>query len=470
MEATNRSEDAKAEYSSRLQSATIQRSNHEQSHKRLGIAKLGILFLVVVLLAWYLKSKAVSPLWLIVPAIAFVFLEVEHSRVLGSMRRCSGLMAFYERGLARLNNEWAGTGEPGDVFLDPAHPYARDLDLFGKGSLFELLCTARTSAGQEILAEWLKRAASLEEIASRQAAVMELRPRLNLRAELANFGQGIRSEVRPNALMAWAEAAPVLQPRRARIVALLFCVLWLSTIVIWAFSGLWQFVLLIAAVNLVVNWRFKPYVTEIISAEKFENDLTLLAGALALFEQESFSSARLVELKSELRAAGALPSHSIARVRRLIESLESRRNLALNAIDPFILWSAQLAFAIEVWRQKFGASVRHWLAAVGEMEALMSLAGYAYEHPADIFPEFIEGNALFEVEGLTHPLLPESRAVANDLKLGGEPRLMIVSGPNMAGKSTLIRAVGINGVLAQSGAPVRARKLRMSRLQVAASI
>jgi DNA mismatch repair ATPase MutS len=155
---------------------------------------------------------------------------------------------------------------------------------------------------------------------------------------------------------------------------------------------------------------------------------------------------------------------------RLIAMVDSRDHVLLRVFDPILLWTVQLAFALEAWRRKSGPAIRRWLAAVGELEALSALAGYAYEHPADPFPEFVEGAAYFDGRAVAHPLLPEDRAVRNDVHIGGELRLMVVSGSNMSGKSTLLRAVGVNAVLAQCGAPVRAAHLRMSRLAVGASI
>lgn len=463
-------EDASAEYSSRLQGLRIHEATYQRRHRQLGLAKIAVVAAVLGLFGWYLKSHAASMAWLVPLVAAFVGLEVAHSSALRRLGRCSALIAFYERGLARLNNEWMGRGEAGDEFLDAAHPYARDLDLFGKGSLFELLCTARTNAGQELLADWLKKPAGLEEIAARRAGVRELRPRLDLRAELAIFGEGVRSHVRTEALTGWAEGTAGARPRRSQMVATILCVVWLCTLVVWAIWGTWELALLVGAVNLVANSAYKWRILKIVSAEDFEDDLKLLGGVMRLLETEKFSSAKLVNLQSSLRAEGELASGVIRRSRRLIENLESRDHLLLRVIDPLVLWTAQFAFALDAWRQRYGASVRQWLAAVGEMEALMALAGYTYEHPGDVFPEFVEDAGLFEAEGLTHPLLVASRAVSNDLRLGGELRLMIVSGPNMAGKSTLIRAVGINAVLAQCGAPVRARRLRLSRLQLGASI
>jgi len=134
-----------------------------------------------------------------------------------------------------------------------------------------------------------------------------------------------------------------------------------------------------------------------------------------------------------------------------------------------LLWATQCALAIEAWRSANGAAIARWIEVVGEMEALCALAGYAYEHPGDPFPE-IGAPPCFAAEQLGHPLIPDSRCVRNDVHLDGDRRLLIVSGSNMSGKSTLLRAVGTNAVLAQAGAPVRARRLRLSPLAVGASI
>ncbi len=470
MDSTAVRDDPSAEYSSRLQSQRGRQSSFEHRHQQLGIAKLVVALAAVIALVWVVKSQAASIFCLLVPVLVYLLLDAAHVRALRSLKRCSRTMAFYERGLARLQNHWMGTGEDGSQFLDPSHPYARDLDLFGKASLFELLCTARTCAGQEILAQWLLHPASLEEIRSRQAALAELRARLDLREELSVFGEDIRSRVRPDAITAWAEAPAAFRPVPAQIAATVLAVFWIASLVVWAIWGLWDVAFASSVVNVFFNYQLRARVLKIIPAEAFAPDFTLLAGVLARFERESFSAAKLASLQAALKEEGVQPSLSIAKIRRLLESLESRRNILVAAIDPFIFWTAQIALAMERWRRKFGPAIRHWLAAVGEMEALTALAGYAYEHPADVFPEFAEDGALFQAEGLAHPLLPEGQAVRNDLSIGGELRLLIISGPNMAGKSTFVRAAGINAVLAQCGAPVRARRLRLSLLQVTASI
>jgi len=160
----------------------------EQSwDRRYGYAKLTMLA-VLFFGAIALIRTPVRLLWLLIPVAVFVGLGILHDRVLRQVLDKSRVLKFYERGLARLNDAWAGTGETGDRFLDPAHPYARDLDIFGKGSLFELLCTARTRAGEETLARWLLEAAPLDVIRARQSAMADLRERVDFRERL--FGAG----------------------------------------------------------------------------------------------------------------------------------------------------------------------------------------------------------------------------------------------------------------------------------------
>jgi DNA mismatch repair ATPase MutS len=164
------------------------------------------------------------------------------------------------------------------------------------------------------------------------------------------------------------------------------------------------------------------------------------------------------------------PSKQIARLVRLIQTLDSTKNQVFAPIAFILLLPAQLAFAIERWRQQSGPKIPQWIDAVGEIEALSALGGYAYEHPYDPFPELSEEETYFDGHALGHPLIPESRCVRNDVRLDGDLRLLVVSGSNMSGKSTLLRTVGTNVVLGLAGAPVRARRLRLSVLAIGASI
>jgi DNA mismatch repair ATPase MutS len=178
----------------------------------------------------------------------------------------------------------------------------------------------------------------------------------------------------------------------------------------------------------------------------------------------------LQELQRELSSNGVSASKAIERLRTLVDFINSRHNVFVRIIDAPLMYSVQVARAAERWRKAHGHAVKNWLRVVGEIEGLVSLAAYSFEHPDDPFPEFVEGDPAFDAEELGHPLLSAALCVRNDVSLNNPIRVLLISGSNMSGKSTLLRAVGINTVLAMAGAPVRARRLQLTPLQVGASI
>jgi DNA mismatch repair ATPase MutS len=204
--------------------------------------------------------------------------------------------------------------------------------------------------------------------------------------------------------------------------------------------------------------------------EEPEKELEILSLVLSRLEQERFETPKLKNLRFALDTQGRPPSREIARLARLIDWLNSRLNVIFLTVSGFLLWATQLSFAIEQWRLQHGPTVRRWLDAVGELEALCALAGYAYEHPEDPFPEILESGPEFDGADLRHPLRPRTQFVPNSVQLGGELRLMVISGSNMSGKSTLLRTVGVNAVLALAGAPVRAARLRLSPVAMGATL
>jgi DNA mismatch repair ATPase MutS len=198
--------------------------------------------------------------------------------------------------------------------------------------------------------------------------------------------------------------------------------------------------------------------------------LALLADLLALVERETFHAPALTALQAALQSAGEPPSRRIARLQRLINLLDAHRNQVFALLSFVLLWRTNFALAIEAWRAQSGTAVSRWLVAIGELEALLALASHAYEHPADPFPELVDGPPRFDGVGLGHPLLAEDRCVRNDVRLDDRQRLLIVSGSNMSGKSTLLRTIGVNVALALAGAPVRARRLVLAPFAVGAAI
>jgi hypothetical protein len=406
------------------------------------------------------------------PVAAFGALLFAHARVIPARQRADRAVQYYERGLARMQDRWAGQGASGERFADPAHPYSGDLDLFGRGSLFELMCTARTRAGEDTLAAWLCTPAPPPEVGARQAAVAELRPRLDLRVELHLLGADVGAGLHPEELTAWGAAPPALHGRALRVVAALLVALTagaaLATLAGWIGPAPLAVGLLAQALFAI---PLRKRVGAVVRAVELPGrDLGLLVDLLARIERESFSAPRLAAVRAALATRGVPPSRRIAQLERLITLLDARRNQFFAPLAPLLLWGTQLALAVEAWRAVSGPAVPRWLQVVGEFEALCALGTYAHEHPGDPFPEVAAGAPLFEAEAVGHPLLPLARCVHNDVHLGADLAVLVISGSNMSGKSTLLRTVGVNAVLAQAGAPVRARRLRLSPLAVGTSM
>jgi MutS domain V len=467
------------------------------AHMRLATVGLAV---VCLILAW---RATLSPWWLLLPVTLFLWLARRHDRVLRERDGATRAIQLYERGLARLEDRWAGLGETGDRFRDDKHVYANDLDLFGRGSVFELLSQARTRTGEETLARWLLKPAPAPEIRARQEAVAELTAALDLRERLALAGADVRTGVHTDRLLEWAER-PMPPAQALRALTWLFTAGTLGGIACLMLTSVWWPLGAVLLVQAVAFRRLRNQIDAIVSARDPQatadfvadalshraRDLDVLADVLTNLEREQFTCQKLSVLRRGLDADGAPASQVIRRLHRLAVLHNSERNTMMFPLSLFVfghfeaalslgallqLIRPQVALAVDGWRKRYGARVRGWLETVAEFEALMSLASYRYERAADPFPEIAASEdgaspAIFDGTQLGHPLLPSATMVRNDVHLSRGTQLLVVSGSNMSGKSTLLRTVGINAVLALAGAPVRAVSLRLSPLAIGATL
>ncbi len=396
---------------------------------------------------------------------ALVLLHARERRRRDHARRAAG---HHEDRLARLDETWEGRGDPGADFADPRHPCADDLDLFGRGSLYERLSLPATPPGRAALARALRQPATPDDVRARQRAVAELRPRVELREDVALRAGAGPGQADADALAGLAAAAPTPFSLLLRAIAVAVSAVALAALVaVFGFDA--PLSTLVLALLAVAGLAFtgQARVDRVLRSAARAERLFALAELAARIERESFRAPRLVTLRETLAGAGA----ALRSLARRIDLLESRRNPLFAPLAWILLWDLHVAAALEGWRTRHAPRIGAWFDALGELEALLALSAYAFENPRDPFPELVEDEGpLFEAEGLAHPLIAEPAAVRNDVALGPARRALIVSGSNMSGKSTLLRAVGLAVVMAQAGAPVRARLLRLSPLRVGASM
>lgn len=405
---------------------------------------------------------------------ALVFL---HDRVIRQRERAERGERFYEAGIERIEGTWPGKGAGGERFRDDHHPYASDLDLFGRGSLFELISRAVTATGAAKVATWLtKPVHDREEIRSRQEAVAELRDDIDFREEMAIVAGEETEGLEEERITAWTASPPLAFFWWERVLAIVIPLISLTLLFLAAKPLLllgpslvppWVVVIALA-LQLALGRHLGPRAERIISGvERTERSLDQLSRILHVASRRSFHTPRLVSVTQRV---GQGAGREIERLQRLVSLLDARRNQFFAPIALLLLWSSNLAVFIERWRQKNGAAMLTWVDAVAELEALMSLASFAYENPAFAMPSIEEGAPRFEAEGLGHPLIAADRRVTNDLKLGSDLRLLIISGSNMSGKSTFLRSTGVAAVLAFAGGPVCASSLRITPMDIGASI
>ena len=455
------------EYAARKRDREATAAARERTHIYLGNAKVAIFIVTLIYTAARLGS--LSSRYFEIAAVLFVALSIWHEVVMRALTRAQAAVAYYADGEARIQDRWMRDEPSGDRFRGSDHPYADDLDVFGPRSLFQLLSSCRTPMGEARLAGWLLHSSPPVDVRERQLRIAALRDRIDLRERIAVVNAGRRRSIHADRLIAWSEAPSSLPSIRIVIVGLALA--FIAALAIYANGGPGIYTGIVLVVNLAVLGWFAKRANAIIESLASSTEsaaIDLISNVIKAIEGETFTSAELVALSRRLTGdqPSLLVSRRIARLARISDWADSRHNVFLRLSEIPLLFTLQVAYAAESWRKRHGRQLRDWVDAVGEMEALLSLAGYSFEHPGDPFAEIVEGEApFFEAAAAAHPLIPAAEAVRNSLALG-VPQVFIVSGSNMSGKSTLMRTVGINAVLALAGAPVRAQRLRLTPLAI----
>ena len=460
-------------------------AEHQQGYDSLAKGRARVLqllaFIVVMLVSLAFQSlhTSVSP-WLFVAGfVAFVTLIWMSMNRQNKLARKQRLMGFYDRALLRVDGSEPQSGrtgtEAGQNLRPDGHLYERDLDLLGPDSLFGLLATVRTGPGERGLARYLLEPASHAETLRRQEAVKELLPQAALREEIALLGATSFHQISASFFDEWLEEeAPAFHPvfRIALLVtaSLNVALLLAGFIHLRPWGELFPNLVAVLAVQGVISAYLRSRVMPLLqSGARLELNVRLLADGLALLQGASFTGPKL----KELQRASQEPAGAVKLLKKLVSSLaivEQRSKEYFLVLSLLLAAGTQAAISIADWKRKNAGAMHEWLAAWAEFEALNAVATYAFEHPEDAWPELLPADhaPTFAAEALGHPLLAGS--VTNDVSLGAMTRFFLISGSNMSGKSTLLRSIGTNAVLAYAGAPVRAKSLRLTPLRLGASL
>lgn len=469
----NNTEKPKIIYQSKLEQRQAEQRKFERIANRLATARL-LIFTTTLVLAWFsLVEHYLSPIWSFVLFAVFLVVAKLHSRTIKQQGRAQRAEQFYTQRLEHIAGQWSSLGNTGSRYGNTDHPYSSDLDIFGEGSLFEFICDARTRMGEDKLAAWLNQGADLGTIKMRQQAIEELRNQCDFREEMFLLDAVSDNELDQAQLQRWIEQAHSI-PRWWCVAATLLGMS--ATLSIAAWAGGYGTLPLLAVIALeiplyaVCYRKIKQFAAK---AEHVSSTLAILVQVLNLIEQQAFKTPLLQHLHEQLQSEGGAPSRQIKRLHNLIHQLDQ---CMLNQMYmPFALLFGipiYISYRLEQWRERIGPQIPFWLDTVGQIEALSSLARYGFENPNNPFPEMVpELDApYFKAVELCHPLIPAQERVHNDLCIDSERRLIMVSGSNMSGKSTLLRTVGVNLVMAFCGAPVQAKSLKTSCFSIGSAM
>jgi len=458
--------------------------------KRLSLLRLAIFIAAIVILIYLVSIKLFTPLFTILPVlmIAFGVVITHYNKIAYQRKHTSFLKKINESEIQRTHCNLEEF-DSGDRFIDKHHPYTSDLDIFEEHSIFQLVNRTTTESGMILLSKWLSEPASNNEIQDRQQAIKALTEKLEWRQDLQALGMHFKNKKSDYyKLLEWVEAPVVLLKNRLKykVVSIILPVLFLSSAYLF-YANLdsinlliyLSFMITILIINFIILRKIKNLAEGI--AETSSKNLSTLKGYQALIkkiENESFKSKKLNDLQSQLSDGKHSAHDEIKRLSSLLEFSQQRPikkmpiggNPYYPILNSFLLLDIHMIIGTEEWKIKNKAFLKQWAEVVSEFEVINSLAGFCYSNPTFTFPEITDKNNYVHFEALGHPLINGDKRVCNDFHSEGHGDVVMITGSNMAGKSTFLRAVGVNIVLALAGAPCCAKNGQVSKLQLFSSM
>ncbi len=404
--------------------------------------------------------------------IRLVILAVNNSTATGNYKR---LLAINQQELQIAAGQYTGLPD-GAAFLSATHPYANDLDIFGKASLYQYTNRTQSEQGNSCYADWLQQPADGVTILQRQEAVKELAPQFQWRQQLQAHGieQPI-SIATEKKITDWIAEPDKFSNKTGwkllrwiyPAVALCMVVLFLTDIISGVFfSAAWLIFFLFS------GWISKAIAAQYMQLNKMVPEVSTLSNTAGWIEKITFNAGYLKAIQAHFTKGGLPSSVAIKQLKNILDNFDLNLNmLFMILVNPFILWNLQTIFRLEQWRADHKTKVPQWFMALAQMEAICTLAGIHFNHPIWAFPVIdAQQHGNLQTTGLAHPLIPEEKCVTNDFSSLGTARVALITGSNMAGKSTFLRSIGVNTVLAMTGSAVCAVTMKISVMRIISSM
>lgn len=453
-------------------------SKYQKEDKRLSklfnqISTIRIVtFISFLMLAIYVadipNAKALAGV-IIALLVSFIVLVKWHNRVKYARNHARFLKQINEDEVKRIEGDLS-TFDSGEEFKSDEHYYANDLDVFGRNSLFQLLNRCATITGRNMLANWLLKPASKESITTRQQATIELRETPDFCQNFQAVGQHFEDKkVKFEPLIEWLEEPIVVRSNKWLVgasyvfpiisIALSIGIIWFGVPI-----GTLPLVLIINGVLLKRVFQYSQKITD--QTSQGVSTLSAIAQLIKEVEKTQFSSALLEEIKKNFSKDGTLASKRIESLAGILDFLNSRGNMFYMTFNFLLLLDIHLISRAEKWKSTNREDIKAWFHGISQFEVLASFARFSYANPSFTIPEIIEEDYKFNATNMSHPLIKSNERVGNNFEAENMGTVIIITGSNMSGKSTFLRTVGVNIVLALAGAPVCAEKISLSRMLV----
>ncbi len=464
-------EDAQAVYTARMSTFESARAAVHRRWNLIANIRL-VVFVALGLAVWWLVSdrSQLPGLVVLLALVALIWLIVTHRRLRHERDRLDRLVHVNADALARLNLDWDAAPEPPAPGVDRRHPYAFDLDIVGHASLAHRIGTLATPDGWRTLSRWLLEPGPLAEVPRRQPAVRELAAKLALRQEVEAAGRAARGAMPdPEPLLSWAESTLRIAERplirflaaASPVALILFSALQLLGVVPFPF---WLIPLTLnVMIFLIAGAGIADTVARI---APMHQAIAGYRNVFALIAEDDYDAAPLRDIRALLGSGPAGATTQVSALTRISSLALPRGSILYYPAQMFLLWDAQVLRFLERWRRSSGTHVRKWLAAAGEWDAIAALSVLVHDHPDWAFASIDFTGETVAADELGHPLIPWQQMVRNDVAIGPAGTFLFVTGSNMSGKSTLLRAVGINAVLAMAGGPSCARSIALPPVDV----